>query len=79
VASDGVWDYVQKDVVVRASFRSNPHLEILEETLKQIGELHKKSMEEVKLISGEEKRAFHDDISIAVVQLGENSKGKRME
>lgn len=45
LASDGVWDFIKKKEVAESSLEKNPHEKILQETLKKVAELHKKTFE----------------------------------
>jgi hypothetical protein len=54
------------------SLKPKPHELILEETLKKVAEAHKTTIEKIKGLELKDKRSFHDDISIAVVNLGGN-------
>jgi serine/threonine protein phosphatase PrpC len=53
VASDGVWDFLNKKSVAEASLEPNPHEKILEMALRRIAEKNRKSIEEIKEISAE--------------------------
>ena len=72
IGSDGVWDFLNKKSVAEASLLAKPHEKILEMALRKVAEMHRKSIEEIKQISAQEKRLFHDDISIAVINLTNN-------
>lgn len=48
MASDGVWDFLSKNVVAEASLQYHPHEAILEKTLDRIAQIHKRSVDEIK-------------------------------
>lgn len=69
IASDGIWDFIDKWSVSQLSLQPQPHELILSETLKKVGQIHSKSKQEIEAIEAGKRREYHDDITLAVINI----------
>lgn len=75
IASDGIWDFIDKWTLTKLSAskidkeETNISEFLVKETLKRIAAMHRKEVEELLRIRVGEKRKYHDDISLIVIEL----------